>query len=60
LTYITQGFFRLTIPANKASLTATWLRDLSDGFVIFDEDEPALAWPNSGIASEEETIVLFW
>ncbi len=31
--------YQLSIPADKASLTATWLRDLSDGFVIFDEDE---------------------
>jgi glycine hydroxymethyltransferase len=59
LTYARQGLFRLTIPDNKASLTATWLRDLSDGFVIFDEDETRrLPGPILVFASEEEPVVL--
>jgi glycine hydroxymethyltransferase len=30
--------FRLTIPAAKAGLAAAWLRDLSDGYIAFDDD----------------------
>ncbi len=30
--------FRFTLPAAKAGLAATWLRELSDGYVYFDED----------------------
>ena len=30
--------YQLTIPAKKQSLVAAWLRDLSDGYVAFDED----------------------
>ncbi len=30
--------YRLSIPADKVALVATWLRDLSDGYVAFDED----------------------
>jgi glycine hydroxymethyltransferase len=30
--------FRLTIPAAKQSVVAAWLRDLSDGYVAFDQD----------------------
>jgi glycine hydroxymethyltransferase len=30
--------FHLTLPAKSASLGAAWLRDLSDGFVAFDDD----------------------
>ena len=30
--------FRLSVPSQKAALAVTWLRDLSDGFVAFDED----------------------
>ena len=30
--------FRLSLPAKQAKLTATWLGDLSDGFVALDED----------------------
>jgi glycine hydroxymethyltransferase len=30
--------FHLTLPAASASLALAWLRDLSDGFVIFDPD----------------------
>jgi len=31
--------YRLTIPSANAARVATWLRDLSDGYVLFDEDE---------------------
>ncbi|HZD56858.1 MAG TPA: glycine cleavage system aminomethyltransferase GcvT, partial [Anaerolineales bacterium] len=30
--------FRLTVPGEKAGVVAAWLRDLSDGYVSFDED----------------------
>ncbi len=30
--------FRLTIPADKQGVIAAWLRDLSDGYVVFDPD----------------------
>ena len=30
--------FKLTLPAARSGMVAAWLRDLSDGFVNFDED----------------------
>jgi glycine hydroxymethyltransferase len=30
--------FQLEVPAARAGLLAAWLRDLSDGFVVFDDD----------------------
>lgn len=30
--------YRLSLPAEKAGLAAAWLRDLSDGYVRFDDD----------------------
>ncbi|MBT3390075.1 MAG: glycine cleavage system aminomethyltransferase GcvT [Chloroflexi bacterium] len=30
--------YRLSVPGEKAALTAAWLRDLSDGYVKFDDD----------------------
>jgi glycine hydroxymethyltransferase len=30
--------FKLTVPAAKAGLAAAWLRDLSDGYIAFDDD----------------------
>ncbi len=30
--------YRLTVPADKAGLAATWLRDLSDGYVSLNLD----------------------
>ncbi len=30
--------FQLSIPTKSAALVATWLRDLSDGYVAFDDD----------------------
>ena len=50
--------YLLTVPAEKAALAATWLRDLSDGFVIFDKDESRrLPGPVLVFASEEEPVV---
>jgi glycine hydroxymethyltransferase len=37
--------FRLTVPASQAGLVATWLRDLSDGYVAFDPADPLRKLP---------------
>ena len=36
LTNVDDIFFQLAVPTAKANLVATWLRDLSDGYVSFD------------------------
>ncbi len=38
LTCVEDEHFRFSLPVEKAGLVATWLRDLSDGYVKFDED----------------------
>ena len=38
LTCVEDEFFRLSVPHSKANLAATWLRDLSDGYIAFDGD----------------------
>ena len=38
LTCIGVYHFRLTFPADRHGLVTAWLRDLSDGYVAFDED----------------------
>jgi glycine hydroxymethyltransferase len=38
LVRISETAFRLSIASEKFGTVATWLRDLSDGFVFFDED----------------------
>jgi len=38
LTAVDDYTFRLTVPAGKAGLAAAWLRDLSDGYIAFDDD----------------------
>lgn len=49
--------YLLTIPSDKAALAATWLRDLSDGFVVFDKDESRrLPGPVLVFACEEEPV----
>ena len=49
--------FRLTVPAAKAGLAANWLRDLSDGYVAFDEDPlrklPGPVWVSPSKAAPE-------
>lgn len=37
--------WRVTVPAPEAALVATWLRDLSDGFVAFDGEDPLRKLP---------------
>ena len=38
LTCLTAKEFRLSVSANKIGMVAAWLRDLSDGYVAFDDD----------------------
>ncbi len=38
LTCLDPLHFRLSVPVAQAALAATWLRDLSDGYVAFDPD----------------------
>ncbi len=38
LTCVEPTFFRLSVPTSQAGLAAAWLRDLSDGYVAFDDD----------------------
>mgnify|MGYP000566120025 CR=1 FL=1 len=61
LTCLSDHAFRLSLPAWQASLGATWLRDLSDGFVAFDvQDEAAFALlrklPGPVVVSESSAV----
>lgn len=38
LTCVSAASYRMSVPAFQSGLAAAWLRDLSDGFVAFDED----------------------
>ncbi len=38
LTCVDHNSYRLSVPADKAALAATWLRDLSDGYTSFNLD----------------------
>ncbi len=38
LTYVEPGTYQFSLPTDKAILAATWLRDISDGYVKFDAD----------------------
>jgi len=38
LTAVSADTYHLTLPADKAGLATAWLRDLSDGYVGFDDD----------------------
>jgi len=38
LTCVDMGAYYLSVPVDKASLVATWLRDLSDGYMSFNLD----------------------
>lgn len=37
--------WKLTVPARQAALVVTWLRDLSDGFVVIDPEDPLRKLP---------------
>jgi glycine hydroxymethyltransferase len=38
LTCVSSDSYRLSVPVKQAGLAATWLRDLSDGYISFDND----------------------
>ena len=38
LTAVSAYEYRLTVPSDKAVVVAAWLRDLTDGYVVFDQD----------------------
>ncbi|MBU0496096.1 MAG: glycine cleavage system aminomethyltransferase GcvT [Chloroflexi bacterium] len=44
--------YRLTIPAHTRNRTATWLRDLSDGFVLADPADPHIKLPGPVIVRD--------
>ncbi len=59
LTAVSAYEYRLTVPAEKASLVAAWLRDLTDGYVVFDLDiEKKLPGLTEVEISDAEPVVL--
>lgn len=67
LTCLAKDAYRLSLPSWQASLAATWLRDLSDGYVAFDDDplrklpgpivvKPSTAEPVRKSCLEEPTL----
>lgn len=40
LTCLSEHEYQLSVPTAQASLAAAWLRDLSDGYIAFDDDLP--------------------
>ena len=39
LTKVSANLYHLSVPGRSAGLVAAWLRDLSDGYVVFDQDD---------------------
>ncbi len=57
LTCLGPYVFRLSLPAGKSGLAAAWLRDLSDGYVTFDDDPiRKLPGPVVVIESSDEPV----
>ncbi len=60
LTCLTPTTFRLALPRSQAGLAAAWLRDLSDGYVSFDEDPlrkmPGPVWVSETPLDEQPEI----
>lgn len=52
---LTETGYVLTVPTEKVGLVAAWLRELSDGFVYFDED-PRTRLPERAIIEETEPV----
>ena len=61
LTAVNSDQYRITVTAGKANLVATWLRDLSDGFVGFDDDPlkilPGPVWVVESIPEDKPDFV---
>ena len=53
LTCVSESIYRLSVPMEQATLTATWLRDLSDTYTIFDEDMVRIL-PGPVVVSESD------
>ena len=53
LTCVSADEYRLSVPAEKATLAATWLRDLSDGYILFDESVERIM-PGPVVVAESE------
>ncbi|HSQ17935.1 MAG TPA: glycine cleavage system aminomethyltransferase GcvT [Anaerolineales bacterium] len=59
LTAVSAYEYRLTVPSDKAVVVATWLRDLTDGYVVFDQDvEKKLPGLTEVEISTEEPVVI--
>jgi len=57
LACVDANHYTLSVPADKATLVATWLRDLSDGYVIFDSDEQRIVpGPVTVLASASKPV----
>ncbi len=57
ITFLSAEHYRLSVPAFQASLAAAWLRDLSDGYVAFDDDaQRKLPGPVVVKASQAEPV----
>ncbi|MEW5869874.1 MAG: glycine cleavage system aminomethyltransferase GcvT [Chloroflexota bacterium] len=60
LTCVKPYVFRLSLSAEQASLTAAWLRDLSDGYVAFDDDLlrklPGPVWVSASTAKAQPML----
>ena len=59
LTAVSAYEYRLTVPSDKAVVVATWLRDLTDGYVVFDQDvEKKLPGLTEVEISTDEPVVI--
>jgi len=57
ISYVDEMEFLLTVPVKHAGKVSAWLRDLSDGFIIFDDDlEKRIPGPN--IVKETDPIII--
>ncbi len=50
------GAWTLTVPASSASLALTWLRDLSDGYILIDPHDPDRKLPGPVIVRQAEGV----
>jgi glycine hydroxymethyltransferase len=59
LTAVSAYEYRLTVPSDKAVVVAAWLRDLTDGYVVFDQDvEKKLPGLTEVEISTDEPVVI--
>ncbi|MBN1306018.1 MAG: glycine cleavage system aminomethyltransferase GcvT [Anaerolineales bacterium] len=53
LSCVSESEYNLSIPAGKAALAAAWLRDLSDSYILFDDD-PQRRVPGPVVVEESQ------